>query len=64
MRWEQEDDTITLTVKIPANTTAEIRLDQAERVEEADGLEFVPGGGYAAAEAGSGSYVIRYKMKK
>jgi alpha-L-rhamnosidase len=63
VRWEQEDDTITLTVKIPANTTAEIRLDQAEHVEKADGLTFVPGDGYVTAEAGSGSYEIRYKKK-
>ncbi len=63
VRWEQEEDTVTLTVSIPANTTAQIRLDQAKSVLEADGLAFVPGDGYDMAEAGSGTYRIRYQKK-
>ena len=62
VRWEQDGDKRTMTVKIAANTTAEIRLDSAAEVTDGDGLEFVPGNGYFTAEAGSGEYRISYHI--
>ena len=62
VRWEQDGDKRIMTVKIAANTTAEIRLDGAAEVTDGDGLEFVPGGGYFTAEAGSGEYRISYHI--
>ncbi len=63
VRWEADGKEITLRVKIPANTTAEIRLDNGEEVSEADGLIFTEAGEYLTAQAGSGEYEIRYRMK-
>ncbi len=63
VRWERDGSQVTLRVKIPANTTAEIRLDRGEEVLEGDGLTFAPAGDYLTAEAGSGEYAIRYRMK-
>ncbi len=63
VRWEADGKEITLRVKIPANTTAEIRLDNGEEVSEADGLIFTEAGEYLTAQAGSGEYAIRYRMK-
>ena len=53
---------ITLTVQIPVNTTAEIRLDQAKAVLESDGLTFAREADYMAAEAGSGTYHIAFEQ--
>ena len=63
VRWEADGKEITLRVKIPANTTAEIRLDNGEEVSEAAGLIFTEAGEYLTAQAGSGEYEIRYRMK-
>lgn len=63
VRWEQKDKQVTLRVRIPANTTAEIRLDNGDAVSEADGLVFTQGEGYLTADAGSGEYVICYRTK-
>ncbi len=63
VRWEQERNEVMLHVKIPANTTAEIRLDRGGEVLEGDGLTFAPAGDYLTADAGSGEYAIRYRMK-
>lgn len=59
--WEQDGKQIRLRVRIPANTTAEIRLDGGEEVLEADGLAFTRTEGYLTAKAGSGEYEIRYR---
>lgn len=61
VRWEKEEKQVTLRVRIPANTTAEIRLDGAVEVESSDGLFFASADGYLTAETGSGEYVIRYQ---
>ena len=34
VRWETDGNQITLTVEIPVNTTAEIRLDQARMLRK------------------------------
>ena len=53
VKWEVQGKQITLTVQIPVNTTAEIRLDKAKAVLESDGLTFTREADYMAAEAGS-----------
>ena len=70
VKWEAEGNQVTLTVKIPVNTTAAIRLDGAKEVVEADGLKFISGTAanlpltpqstYLEAEAGSGEYRIKF----
>lgn len=57
-RWEVVGDEVILSVKVPANTTATIILDQAKSVKESDGLEFVSDKVGMKAEAGSGEYRI------
>lgn len=59
--WEVNGPQVTLTAKIPANATAAIRLDQAKKVVEADGLDFLYGEGYMEAEAGSGQYRVVFE---
>lgn len=61
VKWELEEDHAVLTVQIPANTTASIRLDEASAVLEGAGLSFVPKGQYMEAESGSGSYRIVFQ---
>jgi alpha-L-rhamnosidase len=63
VKWEVEGKDTILTVQIPANTTASIRLDQAEMVTETDGLSFVKKDSYMEAEAGSGSYRIQFQRE-
>lgn len=58
VRWEADGNRITLTVTVPANTTAVVRLDEAEEVLEPDGLDFYPGENCLEAETGSGVYRI------
>ena len=62
VKWEVQGNQITLTVQIPVNTTAEIRLDQAKAVLESDGLTFTREADYMAAEAGSGTYHIAFEQ--
>ena len=64
VKWETSGNEVTLTVRIPANTTACVRLDGAERVLENDGLDFRRKNGCWEAEAGSGSYRVRYQREK
>lgn len=63
--WEVDGDRVKETFTIPHNTTALIRLFQAETVLEADGLTFEknPADDVWQAEAGSGIYQISYRMK-
>lgn len=63
VRWEIAGDEVVLTVRIPANTSACVRLDGAETVLENDGLAFRTRNGLCEAEAGSGTYRIRYRRK-
>ena len=62
VKWEVQGKQITLTVQIPVNTTAEIRLDQAKAVLESDGLTFIREADYMTAEAGSGTYHIAFEQ--
>lgn len=62
VKWEVQGKQITLTVQIPVNTTAEIRLDKAKAVLESDGLTFTREADYMAAEAGSGTYHIAFEQ--
>ena len=65
VKWEVEGSEVTLTVDIPVNTTASIRLDGAKDVLEAAGLSFVSGNeDYLEAEAGSGEYKVVYVKEK
>lgn len=61
VKWQIDRNRVMLTVVIPANTTAEIRLIEAKKVQESDGLEFERRGEYLSAEAGSGTYSISYE---
>ena len=66
VRWEdanpvsEKEGTITVTLQIPVNTTATIRVDGQE-ILEADGLDFTAEKGTLQAQAGSGKYVITYR---
>ena len=51
-------------MEIPANTTAQICLDEAKMVKESDGLEFDPADNCMKAEAGSGKYRIVFERKE
>lgn len=62
VRWERKEEQIVLDVEIPANTRAAIRLDQAKSVADGDGLAFRPMEGFMEAEAGSGTYRIRFNQ--
>ena len=62
VKWEVKGKQIALTVHIPVNTTAEIRLDQAKTVIENDGLNFTPAEDYMTCEAGSGTYHIVFEQ--
>lgn len=63
VRWEAIEKNIVLTVRIPANTRAVIRLDRAERVIEADSLKFQQKEAYLEAETGSGEYRLVYEIQ-
>lgn len=56
--WSLEGDIVTLNVKIPANTSADILLSQAKAILKTDGLSFSGN----RANAGSGVYSIQYKI--
>ena len=61
-RWKLEGEIVTLTVEIPCNTTATVKLWNAGEVVESDGLFFVANTEGQIADAGSGSYTIVYKI--
>ena len=62
VKWESEGTQVILTVQIPVNTTAQICLDEAKTVKEADGLDFVQAEDCMKAEAGSGTYRIVFEQ--
>lgn len=51
---------VTLTVCVPANTSCSIRLMDGGELVDGDGLVFSHAGDILEAEAGSGTYSIRY----
>ena len=61
IRWEVEQNEVKMKVKIPANTTASIRLDMAEEIVDDAGLDFEKKDGYMEAQSGSGEYIICYR---
>ena len=64
VRWDViKHKTILLTVCIPANTSATVRLHDAEQVIVSDSLHFVRVNDVLEAKAGSGTYKIRYKLR-
>jgi alpha-L-rhamnosidase len=60
IEWKVEDESVTMKVCIPPNTTADVRLDGAKSVENADGLEFIEKDGYWEAKSGSGVYTVHF----
>ena len=61
VNWEAEEDSITLKVCVPHNTTATLYLDKAKEVLESDGLTFANHLYGKEALAGSGMYTIRFR---
>jgi alpha-L-rhamnosidase len=63
VKWETSDSKVSMTVQVPANTTATIRLDRAETLLETSGLNFQKKDGSTEAETGSGTYRVVYLRK-
>ncbi len=65
VQWKHKKQSgiVVLTVHIPANTTATIRLHEALAVLDEDGLSFAEGENALEAEAGSGEFSITYALK-
>ena len=61
LKWQVDDGRVTVSVQIPANTTAEIRLSDVKALVQTDELQFRKEGTYMTASAGSGCYTIQYK---
>ncbi len=64
VRWKRQEDSVFLTVEVPPNTTADIRLEQGACNVEAEGLKIVPENGQMTARCGSGTWEIRYQIGK
>lgn len=62
--WEVQGERITLTVEIPVNTTAEIRLADAGEILADGGLSFETTQEGPRALTGSGTYVISFLRKQ
>lgn len=62
--WELEHGRVTVKVQIPVNTEAQIVLDGAVRILDADEVMFTPEpSGTFIGSAGAGSYVISYEIR-
>ncbi len=61
-QWHLENNIVTLTVTIPANTTADIRPYGAREIIDDGGLAFQGTEGDFSAHTGSGTYHIRYAL--
>ena len=64
VKWEATGSRVTLTIRIPANTSACVRLDRAEKILENGGLDFQAKDGDCEAEIGSGTFRIVYLRKQ
>lgn len=62
VEWKVSGSEVEETIEIPHNTTATVKLYQADSVQEDDGLAFEEKDGIIQAEAGSGVYRIRYRL--
>lgn len=58
--WTREGDTVTLTVTVPVNTTATIRLEEGAKAPVSD-LPFTLDGQWTA-NAGSGTWTVTYQL--
>lgn len=58
VHWQQEAQTVTLEVDIPANTRSTLILDGAQTLLDANGIAFAPMDGGYSAEVGSGHYRV------
>ena len=61
--WKIENDIVTMTVEIPCNTTATLKLWKAKEVIDSDGLELIADKEPIKVETGSGIYTIVYRMQ-
>lgn len=64
--WKTDGHTVTLDIRIPCNTTAEIRLADAAEIIDNGGLAFAeaaPDAHSRTASAGSGTYRIVYTLE-
>lgn len=62
--WELTGNRLEVSCRIPANTTADIRLDHVASVADSDGLEYhVDEESTLTAEAGSGQYKVSVLLK-
>ena len=64
--WKTDGHTVTLDIRIPCNTTAEIRLADAAEIIDNGGLVFdeaAPDAHSRTASAGSGTYRIVYTLE-
>lgn len=61
--WKLWGNEVEETFEIPHNTTATVKLYRADLVLEDDGLVFAEKDGTVQAEAGSGVYLVRYRLK-
>ncbi len=61
--WKRQGDEVTVSFSVPVNTSAEIIPYGCAEILEADGLEFRKTEKGLRAEAGSGKYTIRAKLR-
>ena len=59
-RWEAKDGQITLTVQVPANTTATLTLEEKAANPQGDVVMMKNRDGLWSAELGSGVWTVRY----
>jgi len=63
--WKLAGNRLEVSVRVPVNTRADIRLDCVASVADSGGLDYrVDGNGTLTAEAGSGQYKIRVILKE
>jgi len=60
VHWRAVKGRVVLSFRIPANTTATLKLPAVREIIAADGLSFTTLDGYCNATAGSGKYCIEY----
>lgn len=59
-KYDESSKVVVLSLNIPANTTAEIKLDKAKKIIQSDALTFKKVDKKFVAQSGSGSYQISY----
>ncbi|HIW21878.1 MAG TPA: glycoside hydrolase family 78 protein [Candidatus Dorea intestinavium] len=61
--WERKEKTVIYRFTIPANTTATIKLSQALKLLEMDGIDFKENKEGYIGQVGSGKYQVKFIMK-